>query len=385
MRVERIATVLFAAALLGAGMTGCDGETGGSGGTGGGNGGNGGSGGNTMTSSTTGSTVSTTSSSTSAQPGAFLGLSCASDAQCGAGGKCIQVTDNDPFFGGGGPAGGYCTLPCMTDSECGIGNVCFYSDSLGKGECIRGCVHGEPPLMYLNDDLDPDKCHGREDVRCAVLQDGSEVCLPTCGSDSQCDGRSCDPLLAVCVDKPKSGKALGETCDPMAADPGCAGVCITIGNGDASKNKYMCTSPCVMGGVVEGSDDCGGIEKGICIYSPQGTGVGDSAFCAESCKTQEACQTPNFWCYNINVQATGVCLDATPCTKDSECTFTDAECIATKLGKFCMSPSYPLGSLAPDGTGGAGGGTGGAGGGTGGMGGAGGSGGAGGAGGAGGG
>lgn len=376
MRVERIATVLFAAALFGVGVTGCDGETGGGGG-------NGGSGGGTTTATQTGTTTgattgttSTTTTTTAIQPSNFLGLSCTADAQCGPMGKCIQTTDNDPFLGGG-PAGGYCTKPCQADNECGIGNVCFYDEPSGVGECILGCIFGEPELMFLDDELDPSKCNGREDVRCAQLQDGSEVCLPTCGSDSQCDGRVCDPRLAVCVDTPNAGKALGEQCDPEAMEPECAGTCITIGSGDPTMDKYMCTSPCVMAGIVEGSDDCGGLEKGICIYSPSGTGVGDTAFCAESCTAQEDCQYPNFFCNNINVQTTGVCLDAEPCTSDAQCTFTDAECIETTLGKFCMSPSYPLGGLTPTGMGGAGG-TGGAGGaGGGGMGGTGGAGGAG--------
>ena len=356
MRVERIATVLFATALLGAAITGCDGD-GGSGG-GGGDGGNGGGGTTTSastTESTTGGTTGTTGMTTTStpSPSAFLGLACRADAECGPEGKCIQVTDNDGFIGGG-PAGGYCTKPCENNTECGIGNVCLYNEAEGFGECFLGCVFGDPALESLDQELDPSKCHGREDARCLRLEDGTELCVPTCGVDSECDGRVCDPRFAVCVDDPNTGKAIGEKCDPEAATPECAGTCLPIGTSDPDVVATMCSSPCAIGGIVEGGNDCGGLDKGVCIFSYTGTGVGDNAFCGQSCTSQDDCQVPAFFCFNINASV-GVCLPGDACTSSGQCDFNDAECIETKLGSFCMSPSYPLGTLEPEPTGGAGG------------------------------
>ena len=102
-----------------------------------------------------------------------------------------------------------------------------------------------------------------------------------------------------------------------------------------------------MGGDVADPFECGGPSVGVCLYSTPGTGVGDAGFCAAICLAQDDCAAPSLFCYNINLPAGGVCLPAQPCTSNVDCDFTDAECITTTAGKFCMSPSYPLGSLEP--------------------------------------
>ncbi len=335
-------------ALLG---SGCGGhvslETGGSAGSGAG-----GAGGATTSTSTTSTTdtiptgtttTSTTITSTTTTPmsGDYLGLSCTSDPECGPGGHCVKAGDNDPLFGGG-PAGGYCTATCSSDSDCGgFANTCLLADPNGPGECLLGCVFGDPPLMTLNDPLDPSKCRAREDLRCQELQDGSNVCLPSCGSDAQCPGRYCDQRLSVCVDAPSAGTALGSKCDPQAMTNTCAGFCVGISGGAS-----MCTSPCAMGGEVPNPDECGG--AGVCIYSPSGTGVGDLGYCAQTCEKQDQCQTPTFFCFDIGLPTAGACLASSACQTDSDCqNLPNATCSATNLGSFCLSPTYPLGALAP--------------------------------------
>ncbi|MEZ4300757.1 MAG: hypothetical protein R3B70_37830, partial [Polyangiaceae bacterium] len=162
-------------------------------------------------------------------------------------------------------------------------------------------------------------------------------------------------------------KALGEQCDTMASTEECAGICIGITGG-----KSMCTSPCVMGGSAVESFDCGGPDKGVCLYSPSGTGVGDLGFCAESCTVHDQCQAPSFLCFNIGLPDNGVCLDTDACNTDADCDFLDAVCLETSLGKLCGSPAFDLGTLEPGmgGAGGSGGSMGGAGGAMGGAGGA---------------
>jgi hypothetical protein len=294
----------------------------------------------TSSTSTGTSTTSTSTTSTSTSiGGVVLGLPCADDTQCGGDGKCLTVGGNSVILGGG-PANGYCSKACSSDADCpGPDGVCL-SGANGEGECFLGCVYGEPPFMSLVDPLDPLKCHGREDLRCEELSFGSAVCLPTCGSDAECAGRFCDLQLAVCVDAPSTGKALGDKCDPMAMVDECAGVCIAL-VGD----KTMCSSRCVMGGVVPNSFECGGTDQGVCIYSPAGTGLGDVAFCAQSCTQQDQCQVPDFFCFNVDLPDNGLCIYSDPCVSDADCAFLDAICVQTSLGQFCMSPQYPLGNL----------------------------------------
>ncbi len=328
-------------------------ESGGSGGVGGG-GTTGGAAGTTSptttpTSPTTTTTVgptTTTVGPTTTSTGSSLftlGFPCEDDVFCGMGSHCVTAIANDPVFGGGA-ANGYCTHPCMSDAECdGPGSTCVFPDGGGTGECLLGCVFGDPPLFSLNDPLDPSKCRGREDLRCQQLPDGSEVCVPTCGSDAQCAGGFCDPKTGACVGVKPVGDPLGAACDPDAMVTSCQGICIQITGG-----KTMCTQTCTMGGEVPNEAECGGSQSGICIYSPSGTGVGDMGFCAQACAQQDACQTPDFFCFDVGQAESGVCLDSSPCLSDADCqNFPQGACVMTNLGPFCMSGKYPLGTLMP--------------------------------------
>jgi hypothetical protein len=298
----------------------------------------------TSVTTTVTTSVVDTVTTTSGTGAGLLAMECTSDAHCGSGLKCLTFKDDDPVLGGG-PAGGYCTKPCSSDADCpGAGSSCLFSAG-GVGECFLGCTPGEPPIEYLNDPLDPDKCHGREDLRCEKLPpDGAAVCMPTCGSDAHCDGRLCDPRTQVCVDMPNPGKPLGAKCDPDAMVPECGGLCVEL---PGMELKTMCTNACVLGGEIPNEFECGGAAAGICIYAPQGLGVGDMAYCAQSCGQQDQCQTPDFFCFDIGLPDNGVCLETMPCKTDDDCQSFDAACIETTLGSYCMSESYPLGTLTP--------------------------------------
>ncbi len=296
----------------------------------------------TVTVTTTTSMTDVVTTTTGGGSG-LLAMECKSNADCGPGLKCMTVKDNDPVLGGG-PAGGYCTKACSSDADClGGGSACLFGAD-GAGECFLGCLFGEPQIMYLNDPLDPDKCHGREDLRCEETPEGTTVCMPTCGSDAHCAGRFCDPRSEVCVDAPSPGKALGAKCDPEAMVPECGGVCISF---PGLEPKTMCTSPCTLGGEVPTDFECGGTAAGICLYALANSGVGDLAYCAQSCAQQDQCQAPDFFCFNINLPDNGVCLEAMPCKTDDDCESFDDTCVETKLGSYCMSEIYPLGTLAP--------------------------------------
>ena len=304
-------------------------------------------------SSSTGSSSSSGMGSSSSSGGMAkdtLGDICGSDAECGAGMRCL-VSDKDEAVLGGGPANGYCSKDCKGDSDCpGATSVCL-TDQTGNGVCMRGCKIGEPALKYLDDPLDPDKCWGRDDVACTEIN-MLPMCLPLCGQDSQCDaGRKCDPALGVCVDMPTVGDPMGVSCDQM--NDQCAGFCLGI-NGAPDPNFTMCSQGCVVGGDIQ--EDCGGLANGICAFVPQDVGAGDFGFCTRSCKVQSDCLWQNkLWCVDIagGQLPFGFCLGGgDPCTSDANCVNsmgqpTGEKCQETKLGKFCLDPMFPLGDAAP--------------------------------------
>ena len=306
-------------------------------------------------STTTGSTTTTGSATTgsgSASTGTSdenLAIQCGADADCGPNLKCIAADANNAIFGGG-PANGYCTADCTTDADCpGNASFCIGAAAGKPGICLLTCDVG-PQLSSLDEALDPEKCHGRDDLRCGPVNSSGTVtaCVPTCGRDDQCPtGKVCDQRASVCVTTATTGLGLGEKCDPKAATPQCAGTCFNFSSGET-----MCSSPCVLGGEIDINDltlvtDCGGLDKGICAYSPTGNGAGDFGICAEACKLHSDCQNPSFWCNDVGLPENGYCFGTTPCPKgQSDCTAPD-KCLDTKYGPFCLDATVPLGDAAP--------------------------------------
>jgi hypothetical protein len=388
MKAQRF-MFLAAAFAIGAAGYGCSSSSSGSSTTGGTTGGAGGSGTTTTTTTTkTTSTSTSTSGGGSGQGGGtstggsgqggggtseYLGAACSADGDCGAGLRCITSTTNDPVLGGG-PAGGYCSKDCAQDTDCpGDGSLCLKATKNDpKGICLLGCTLG-PALTYINDPQPADKCQGREDVRCAELQQGIALCLPTCGEDVQCDGgKVCDPRAGVCVDKANTGLAMGAKCDPNAQTPDCAGVCLQFSSGaggggaGGAAPDTMCSEPCVMGGKdFLNQLDCGGATKGLCAFAAKGAGSGDFGYCTPACKSQEDCQFPLFACIRIGGTEqyidNGYCLGgADTCTAAEEgklcANSTKLYCTNTSAGYLCLDKEWPLGKYAPQGAGGAGGG-----------------------------
>ncbi len=327
--------------------------------------GTGGEGGTSTSASSSSSSSSSSASSTGTGGTTFIGRTCADASECGPDGICIGPADDSPVFEGGAPDG-YCTKDCGNNTDCGAGSRC-----VDPGQCVLGCVIGDPVGEgYINDPLDPSKCRGREDVRCAPWGD-YELCIPTCGRDSQCAGRSCDPRTGVCVDNPNTGSPTGTVCDPDAPnEDGCAGFCQTF-SGDVDS---ICTSPCVLDGEIEG-DDCGGLSNGLCAYSPSGFGPGDFGRCSAACSAHDQCGNPDWWCHDNTYAPQGFCFTTDDCPNGNECGSEDM-CADTLYGPKCLEfdpqtcgqgggggagggPScdlvFPLGNAAPGGSGGAGG------------------------------
>ncbi|WP_437752276.1 hypothetical protein [Sorangium sp. So ce1389] len=214
------------------------------------------------------------------------------------------------------------------------------------------CTIG-PALKYLNDPLDPAKCNGREDVRCATINLNANVCLPTCGDDTQCPpGRACDPRSAVCVDRASAGKPTGAPCDPAAKALECAGVCAPFDD-----EEGICSRRCVLGGeyAPAPTSECGGPENGYCIYrTTTANGAGDEGVCAPACASQDDCPAPAHWCIALQGLTgerveNGYCLSTEACPGgQADCRNELDSCTPTKFGPFCLPPSFPLGGAAPE-------------------------------------
>jgi hypothetical protein len=315
------------------------------------------------------SSVSSSTSTSSGTTGGGIAMPCTTDADCAAPLACVRDTDNDPIFGGG-PAGGFCTTACMSDADCpDPEGVCLQFDPMQSGRCTLSCMQG-PPIQDVNglfSALDPTKCNGRPDLRCAALKSGGAVCVPTCGEDAQCEGgRVCDPRLAVCVDQANAGLPTGQLCAQDTSPTPCAGVCVGFSSGVA-----ICSSPCVLGDADPlQSEDCGGPERGFCAFRPAQNGSGDTGYCTPSCAAQSDCPIPSFFCFGVP-QLTpalhvGYCFgaDACPngqgdCIAKNDSSYT---CTPTPAGFFCLDPAFPLDGMGTGGTSGAGGGSAGTGG-----------------------
>ena len=226
-----------------------------------------------------------------------------------------------------------------------------------NGVCVQSCTLG-PALMFINDDLDPTKCFGRDDVRCQALDMVTNACVPTCGSDSQCPaGRVCDPRLRVCTDKATMGKPTGAKCNPMANPPECSGTCVSFGGGNTA-----CSNACVLGAIAQDivkSPNCGGITTGICAYTIMGNGAGDFGFCAPACTAHDQCQNPTFWCQGVNGLTgmgitNGFCFGVAKCPNGQGDCKNGGTCTMTASGPYCLDAQFPLTSMgdggAPDGS-----------------------------------
>lgn len=261
---------------------------------------------------------------------AYIGRECAAHPDCGPSGYCFASSSND-FFDGG-PAGGYCTMECDTDADCGgESNIC------AGGLCLLGCTLGTPLLNYLDDDLLPGKCHGREDLRCEAIGDVT-ICLPGCGMDSQCDGRVCNRQSGVCSDEPTTGLPDGARCNPTSEDAEpCASWCIGF-----SDEVGVCTGTCTLGGDIA-NEDCGGLEHGVCIYALLAEpAAGDLGACAPACTRHSDCVMPETTCVDIGIESNGFCLyGPTECPAGPDDCAEGEACTRLPEGFFCLDERYP--------------------------------------------
>lgn len=244
-----------------------------------------------------------------------LGAKCLGSSWCGQL-DCIDVSST--ALGGEGPAGGMCTLPCggLPPSYCGMidpGAVC-HSFGPGAEYCLKGCVPGP---VGADGGFDPNKCHGRSDMGCAVLLSAggpAPACLPTCAGAQDCDvsgstNTACNPATGLCSKAAPQGAPYGTSCTVAPPDAGsldggaptsCAGVCSPVP--DPSKGGLPGTFVCSGGCVVNPDSSCGwsgtGPAQAACMkgFLPNAADVGDLGTCVQLCDCQVFCDDPNMVC-----------------------------------------------------------------------------------------
>jgi hypothetical protein len=222
-------------------------------------------------------------------------VKCMVDADCGGGLQCLS-----DLGGGASFPNGICSLSCSsTNNPCtSLNAVCVTFTTGTPGICIESCDLGVPGSLTAA------KCQARPDEACQPVNFNSATspvtCMPTCTSDDDCPGKSCDPSLGVCI-AGSTPSPIGAPCtaDATGASNDCGdGVCAPVEDTDGGPARGFCTAFCSLGGL----DSCGytrnaltsGGHAGVCAFplfqnSLVGDGTGDIGFCGQLCDQQSDC------------------------------------------------------------------------------------------------
>ena len=218
------------------------------------------------------------------------GDKCVANADCGTAGLCAADV----------PGGGYCTEDC-TSAACPSGSTCTSVGNLKL--CLRACSSAAG-------------C--RTEHLCL-----SNLCLPKCTRDADCDTSNCDLSTGQC-----GPSRVGATC---------------TADGDCGQAPAFCGSG-VPGGYC--SLPCGGSGNAACPPGSNCTSAGGTSVCLLACQDQTGCR-PGYLCLADGSGAKS-CLPA--CQSDGDCgpglrcdTGTGA-CVQTGptggvIGAACAQPS----------------------------------------------
>lgn len=250
-----------------------------------------------------------------------VGARCASDDDCSSALFC-EHTNRDLRLDG--PARGLCTAPCARDDDCRL----FAATALCLfGLCTEGCVLDSS----FSAELDPGKCHGREEMACTEFCSTSAclttvaACYPQCSEDAQCGPDFfCDLATGFCSVVPRRGDPLGSPCDFLAPEPTCLGACALVHSSVSTlRLAGRCAEACVLGT----SSACSAArEHGIdaaCLAAPwYGHGTGDLASCVQLCDCSSECPEGQS-CEPADLatvsERNGICSDVPPVAGLANC------------------------------------------------------------------
>lgn len=213
-----------------------------------------------------------------------LGAACQDFNECGG----LSCSLPDPGSDPSGFAGGLCTRPCQDSATC--------EDILPDARCILGfcvepCDYGPTELT----EFDSSKCHGRADVGCFEVLEGSAIrhlCLPNCNGDDDCGGGMfCEPGEGFCRPVASEGSPDGWPCN---SDVECLGMCID----NTPTQRGVCARVCTLGHVPSCGWDGSSVATYGCLIAqqPSAAGIGDGGFCGELCDCDDDCSNPGFVC-----------------------------------------------------------------------------------------
>lgn len=256
---------------------------------------------------------------------AIVGMRCETNVDCTNGAICFPA-DSDRYLSAGGPAGGYCTYECTQTSECVELDPQSLCGPFGEGSsrhCIRTCESKDPEAGEA-------KCLNRPDLVCLSIAANGEggfsadrqpgVCVPRCGSDSECpDGRVCHLQGGICTLAQIGGSRVGARCE-LRSD--CAGECE---NRD-DEGIGTCTSRCTLGSLAgcgysrDASEREAGCLTPLVSVNGFSEGPGDVGLCRELCDEAADCQRSNegWICRSLSASAAqffgraGACSPPTP-------------------------------------------------------------------------
>jgi hypothetical protein len=129
------------------------------------------------------------------------------------------------------------------------------------------------------------------------------VCLPSCGSDADCDaGLFCDYRTGLCGEAPPTGKGFNEPCDPNAVVDEC-----TSGYCSASyevPTTGTCSGFCNLGNPFSCGYEGDGKADAACLFSTVLSGnqseVGDLGSCGQLCDCDDECSAAGEVCRPFN-------------------------------------------------------------------------------------
>lgn len=133
--------------------------------------------------------------------------------------------------------------------------------------------------------------------------------MPQCGSDEDCDGRSCDLAQGTCLTERAPGLAIGAACN---TDGECAGgVCSAFPSGTS-----FCSAPCSFNSLGCGYGSDADPREAACVaawFNTDGVSEGrqDLGLCLELCYVTADCTQQDWSCDTSQggpVGSGGVCI-----------------------------------------------------------------------------
>jgi hypothetical protein len=232
-----------------------------------------------------------------------IACSCTSAGVCDPGLVCrssVCLSPDGEGAGGSGAPAGAIGATCQVESDCGE-KLCIQATDVPGGYCSKGCGGGlvtsgsdcpsGSTCVQVNESSSVclDECGGssggcRGGYICTTA-DSSQVCLPGCQADEDCDaGMACEVATGEC----RGGVAArpGRVGGPCRSDSECeSGICLADTGTQPRFPGGYCLRPC---SAAEVNRPCVN-QDGVCFQLDRNDGTAAYA-CLGSCRTSVDCR-----------------------------------------------------------------------------------------------